>query len=77
MTYEGLNRSALATLIFVTLYKTGKKSLRELAQKFGVSKRTILRAIDDLSTVIPIVSSFGRNGGYSILGEFELTRFCA
>lgn len=42
----------------------------ELAQEFGVSKRTILRDMQELSEMgVPIYSETGPHGGYQVLNE--------
>lgn len=46
-----------------------------LAERFGVSKRTIYRDIDTLSLAgIPVFTSKGRNGGISLLDNFVLNK---
>lgn len=48
---------------------------REMAEYFGVSKRTILRDIDTLSIAgIPIYTTKGKGGGVQILKEFTLDK---
>lgn len=45
----------------------------QLADRFEVSQRTILRDIDALSQVgVPIIATTGRNGGYEIASGFWL-----
>ncbi|MBP2243057.1 putative DNA-binding transcriptional regulator YafY [Cytobacillus eiseniae] len=45
-------------------------TVRELAEEFGVSKRTILRDLQELSEMgVPLYSEVGPNGGYQILNE--------
>ncbi|MFE8696104.1 helix-turn-helix transcriptional regulator [Cytobacillus sp. FJAT-53684] len=45
-------------------------TVRELADEFGVSKRTILRDLQELSEMgVPLYSEVGPNGGYQILNE--------
>lgn len=45
-------------------------TVRELAQEFGVSKRTILRDLQELSEMgVPLYSEVGPHGGYQILNE--------
>ncbi len=55
----------------------GKKSVttRELAEYFGVSRRTICRDIDTLSMArIPIYTERGKGGGISLLPDFVLNK---
>ena len=48
---------------------------KELAGRFGVSVRTIVRDIEALSMAgIPISSSTGAAGGYEILDTFKLNK---
>ena len=42
-----------------------------LAQKYNMSKRSIYRYIDTLSTSIPIATKPGKNGGIYILNTFS------
>jgi len=54
-----------------------KKSItaRELTEHFGVSRRTICRDIDTLSSVgIPIYTERGKGGGISLLPDFVLNK---
>jgi len=45
-------------------------TVRELAQEFGVSKRTILRDLQELSEIgVPLYSEAGPHGGYQVLNE--------
>ncbi len=45
-------------------------TVRELAQEFGVSRRTILRDMQELSEMgVPLYSEIGPHGGYQVLNE--------
>ncbi|MEO2076574.1 MAG: YafY family protein [Bacillus sp. (in: firmicutes)] len=45
-------------------------TVKELAQEFGVSKRTILRDLHELSGMgVPLYSEAGPHGGYQVLNE--------
>lgn len=47
-----------------------KFTVGELAQDFGVSKRTILRDLQELSEMgVPLYSEVGPHGGYKVLNE--------
>ena len=62
-------------LISITMYLLGHKtvSAARLAERFEVSKRTILRDIEQLSLAgIPVKSLPGTNGGYSIMEGFKI-----
>lgn len=64
-------------LIGITMYLLNRNvvSAKELAERFEVSVRTIVRDIDALSIAgIPISSSTGASGGYEILDTFKLNK---
>src|SRR5690554_2318065 len=43
---------------------------KELAEEFGLSSRTIMRALQELSEIgVPIYSIHGRGGGYRLLQQ--------
>lgn len=61
----------LSIVIYLLNYDT--VSAAKLAERFEVSKRTILRDIEQISRAgIPIMSLPGANGGYSIMEGFKL-----
>ena len=64
-------------LIGITMYLLNRNivSARELADKFEVSTRTIVRDVEALGLAgIPISSSTGASGGYEILDTFKLNK---
>lgn len=64
-------------LISITFYLLNREtvSASQLALQFEVSKRTIQRDIDVLNQAgIPIVSTYGAEGGYSIIDGFKLVK---
>ena len=64
-------------LIGITMYLLNRNvvSAKELAERFEVSARTIVRDIESLSIAgIPISSSTGAAGGYEILDTFKLNK---
>lgn len=64
-------------LIGITMYLLNRNTVtaRELADKFEVSIRTIVRDMESLCMAgIPISSSTGASGGYEILKTFELNK---
>lgn len=59
--------------IIIILVNHDNVSARYLAEHFGVSVRTIQRDIISISAAgIPVYSSGGRYGGYSILPEYKI-----
>jgi len=61
--------------ILSILLQQNKITASELAEKFEVSVRTILRDIDDISKAgIPIVTSQGQGGGISIMDGYKIDR---
>lgn len=64
----------LFEIIYVLLNKK-IVTAKELAERFGVSQRTIYRDIDVLSLArIPIYTEKGKGGGISLLPEFVLNK---
>lgn len=64
-------------LIAITMYLLNRKtvSASALAERFEVSKRTIQRDIDTLNLAgIPVISTYGSDGGYEIMDGFKLTK---
>lgn len=64
-------------LIGITMYLLNRNvvSAKELAERFEVSVRTIVRDVETLSIAgIPIASSTGATGGYEILDTFKLNK---
>ncbi|MFJ7738079.1 helix-turn-helix transcriptional regulator [Lysinibacillus sp. NPDC097287] len=62
--------------ILIYLLQKKKISAEELASKFEVSKRTIYRDIDALSSIgIPIISYLGKNGGFTLVDNYQLDKF--
>ncbi|MCC8022167.1 MAG: YafY family transcriptional regulator [Clostridiales bacterium] len=61
--------------ILTVLMQREKVTAPYLAEKFEVSRRTILRDIDTLGMAgIPVVTTQGGNGGISILEDFRLEK---
>jgi predicted DNA-binding transcriptional regulator YafY len=59
--------------ILTLLLQHDKTTAPELAKRFGVSRRTILRDIDALDLAgIPIVTSRGGDGGISIMDGYKI-----
>ncbi|MDP4147070.1 MAG: WYL domain-containing protein [Bacillota bacterium] len=65
----------ISRLLGETIYllNHGRTSAQFLAQHFEVSTRTIMRDIDTLCMAgIPVVSSYGTDGGYEIMDTFKM-----
>ena len=61
--------------ILSILLQRNKITTAELAGKFEVSRRTILRDIESLNRAgIPIVTSQGQGGGISIIENFKIDK---
>ena len=61
--------------ILSILLQRDKVTASELAEKFEVSRRTIVRDIEDLGKAgIPVAASQGRGGGISVMEGFKLDR---
>ena len=61
--------------ILSILLQRDKVTAAELAEKFEVSRRTIVRDIEDLCKAgIPVAASQGRGGGISVMEGFKLDR---
>ena len=59
--------------ILISILNSGKTNAQKLAEKFEVSKRSIYRYINALSSSgIPVVTEIGRNGGIYIAPEYEI-----
>ncbi|MCL2704275.1 MAG: YafY family transcriptional regulator [Defluviitaleaceae bacterium] len=64
----------LIEIVYVLL-RQKTVTARELAERFGVSQRTIYRDIDVLSlSGIPVYTEKGKGGGISLLPEFVLSK---
>lgn len=62
--------------ILIYLLQKKKVSAEELANEFEVSKRTIYRDMDALSSIgIPIISYLGKNGGFTLIDTYRLDKF--
>lgn len=61
----------LIDILFILLSRK-KVTAKYLADRFGLSLRSIYRYVDELSLSVPIYNERGRNGGYSIYESFRL-----
>ncbi|QHT62532.1 YafY family transcriptional regulator [Paenibacillus lycopersici] len=56
--------------LMMTVNRKRKFTVKELAQEFGVSTRTIIRDLQELSELgVPLYSEVGPHGGYQVLKE--------
>jgi predicted DNA-binding transcriptional regulator YafY len=61
--------------ILTVLLQKEKSTAPELAERFEVSRRTILRDIDTLALAgIPIIATRGGNGGISIMDGYKINK---
>ncbi|WP_025027074.1 helix-turn-helix transcriptional regulator [Caldalkalibacillus mannanilyticus] len=68
-----MSRSSRLFELLIILNTKHKFSVEELATRFGVSRRTMLRDLHSLSEMgVPLHSSTGPNGGYSLIREQTL-----
>ncbi|MDR0273485.1 MAG: HTH domain-containing protein, partial [Clostridiales bacterium] len=69
-----MQSNRLFEIIYVLLNKKSVTA-KDLAERFGVSTRTIYRDVDTLSlSGIPIYTEKGKGGGISLLPEFVLSK---
>lgn len=68
-----MNKTQRLVELLLTLNTRHKFTLKELSEHFGVSKRTVLRDVNELSALgIPLYAELGVHGGYRILKERTL-----
>lgn len=65
-----MNKSKRLMELMMTVNRMKRFKVQELADQFGVSKRTILRDLQELSELgVPLYSEVGPHGGYQVLRE--------
>ena len=62
---------SLIEILFILLSRN-KVSAKYLADRLGVSLRSIYRYVDELSIILPIYNTRGRNGGFSVSETYKL-----
>lgn len=68
-----MNKSQRLLNILMTISSKKKFNIKDLTEEFQVSKRTILRDLQELSEMgVPLYSELGINGGYHILKDHTL-----
>lgn len=66
----------LLEILFLLLKNNSKITTKEIAQKFGVSIKTIQRDLDKLSILgIPIISYRGTNGGIELDKNYIIAKY--
>jgi biotin operon repressor len=67
-----MNRIDRLTAI-ILLLQTGRRTASEIARRFEVSRRTVLRDIDALGQIgVPILAETGAHGGYTLMPDYSL-----
>ncbi|MEF2966400.1 YafY family protein [Paenibacillus sp. M1] len=65
-----MSKSKRLMELMMTVNRKRKFTVKELAEEFGVSSRTILRDLQELSELgVPLYSEVGPHGGYQVLNE--------
>lgn len=66
----GMSKSKRLMELMMTVNRKRRFKVQELADEFGVSKRTILRDLQELSELgVPLYSEVGPHGGYQVIRE--------
>jgi predicted DNA-binding transcriptional regulator YafY len=67
---EYMSKSKRLIELMMAVNRKRKFTVRELAEEFGVSTRTMLRDLQELSGMgVPLFSEVGASGGYQVLTE--------
>lgn len=65
-----MNKAERLVALMMTVNRMRKFTVQELADQFGVSRRTMLRDLQELSGMgVPLYSETGPHGGYQVLRE--------
>ncbi|HIV01314.1 MAG TPA: HTH domain-containing protein [Candidatus Caccopulliclostridium gallistercoris] len=66
-------RQFLILGIFIYIYRSGKTTTKEIAERFEVSPRTVYRYINSICEAgVPIITKAGYGGGVYIMDGFKL-----
>ncbi len=66
-------RLEIALAIVLELLEKKRVKAPDLAEEFGLCTRTVRRYLDRISTVVPIYTERGKNGGYCIVEGWRPT----
>lgn len=70
-----MHNTSMMFAVLVTLLSEGKVTKKYLAEKLEVSERSIIRYMDALTDAgVPVYSTRGCTGGYSISAEFQFDK---
>lgn len=65
-----MNKAERLVALMMTVNRMRKFTVQELADQFGVSRRTMLRDLQELSGMgVPLYAEPGPHGGYQVLRE--------
>lgn len=68
-----MNKSQRLLALLMTLNTRDKFTLKQLAKQFGVSRRTVIRDLQDLEELgVPLFTEYGVHGGYRVLKDRTL-----
>lgn len=66
-------KTDLELAIILQLMQKGKQSATDLAERFQISKRSVLRHLSAISVAgVPIFTEYGRNGGFKIDDNYKI-----
>lgn len=66
-------RQFLILGIFIYIYRSGKTTTKEIAERFEVSPRTVYRYINSICEAgVPVITKAGYGGGVYIMDGFKL-----
>jgi predicted DNA-binding transcriptional regulator YafY len=70
---ETMSRTARLLELLIALQQRPRFTVQEMANDFGVSRRTMLRDLHDLSAMgVPLVATPGPGGGYGLIARQRL-----
>jgi len=58
--------------ILFMLLSSKRVTAADICSRYGISRRTAYRYIDEISTVVPVYSVHGPGGGYSLTDDYRL-----